>query len=265
MKRPGEDVAVVAGDSDFAPGTVRFSFLIIRHDARAVNRRRARVWLAHSRTAEPFERVTATLEPIGPPGAGETAFGGVGRIYVVRLRISRPGRYWLVAEPIGAKIQALGLLDVKARTDSVALGAEAPRSDTPTLASTKGAVSKLTTRVPPDRALLRYSIARTLAGHKPFVVTFATPRFCTSRTCGPVVDVVDYVRRRFERRGIRFIHVEVYKDNRPSEGYNRWMRQWGLRSEPWTFVVDGRGRIRAKFEGSVSAGELESAIRRFLS
>jgi hypothetical protein len=264
MKRPGEDVTVVAGNSDFAPGTLRFSFLVIRHDARAVNRSRARVWLARSRTGRPFERATASLEPIGPPGAGEKAFGGVGDIYVVRLRISRPGRYWLVAEPVGAKIQALGILDVKARTDSVAVGANAPRSATPTLASVHGAVSRLTTRVPPDRALLRYSIAQTLAAHRPFVVTFATPRYCTSRTCGPVVDVVDYVRRTFERQGIRFIHVEVYKDNRPAEGYNRWMRQWGLHTEPWTFVVDKSGRIRAKFEGSISAGELEVAVRRFL-
>ena len=96
------------------------------------------------------------------------------------------------------------------------------------------------------------------------MVTFATPRYCTSRTCGPVVDVVDYVRRRFASTGIRFIHVEVYKDNRPPLGYNRWMRQWGLRTEPWTFVVGGDGRIKARFEGSVSTGELESAIRRFL-
>ena len=29
MKRPGEDVGVVAGDSDFAVGDVRFSFLVI--------------------------------------------------------------------------------------------------------------------------------------------------------------------------------------------------------------------------------------------
>src|SRR5204863_2745768 len=34
LQRPGEDVSVVAGDSDFAPGVVRFSFLVIRHDAR---------------------------------------------------------------------------------------------------------------------------------------------------------------------------------------------------------------------------------------
>ena len=264
LKRSGEDVAVVAGDSDFAPGVVRFSFLVIRHDARPVERPLARVWLARSRAAHPFERATARLEAIGPPGRGESAFGGVGRIYVVELRIRRPGRYWLVAEPVGAKIQALGIIDVKQRTDSLAVGARAPASATPTLASVHGAASKLTTRVPPDRALLRYSIAGSLAAHKPFVVTFATPRYCTSRTCGPVVDVVNYVRRRLAARGVRFIHVEVYTRNSPALGYNRWMRQWGLRSEPWTFLVARDGRIKAKFEGSVSARELEAAVRRLL-
>jgi hypothetical protein len=42
------------------------------------------------------------------------------------------------------------------------------------------------------------------------------------------------------------------------------MRQWGLRSEPWTFVVGRDGRVKAKFEGSVSVQELESAVRRLL-
>ncbi len=41
------------------------------------------------------------------------------------------------------------------------------------------------------------------------------------------------------------------------------MRQWGLQSEPWTFLVGADGLIKAKFEGSVSANELETAIRRF--
>ena len=263
MERPGEDVSVVAGDSDFAVGDVRFSFLVIKHDARPVERPRATVWLARSQSGRPFERTSARLEEIGPPGSGEAAFGGVGRIYVVHLNIRRPGRYWLVAQPDGAKIQALGELEVKGRSDSVAVGAKAPRSATPTLASTHGAVSKLTTRVPPDRSLLRYSIADSLATHKPFVVTFATPRYCTSRTCGPVVDVVEYVRRRLAR-DLNFIHVEVYKHNRPALGYNRWMRQWGLHSEPWTFLVGRDGRVKAKFEGSVSAVELEAAVRRLL-
>src|SRR5437763_15387587 len=128
------------------------------------------------------------------------------------------------------------------------VGAKAPASPTPTLATAP--VSALTTATPPDRALLRYSIAGSLAAHKPFVVTFATPKFCTSRTCGPVVDVVDTVRKRFARTDVRFIHVEVYRNNDPALGYNRWFKDWGLPTEPWTFLVGSDGRIKAKFEGS---------------
>jgi hypothetical protein len=97
------------------------------------------------------------------------------------------------------------------------------------------------------------------------VVTFATPQFCASRTCGPVVDVVDRVRREFRGTPIRFMHVEVYEDNDPSKGVNRWMREWGLPSEPWVFLVGRDGRIKDKFEGSVSMGELRASVRRHLA
>jgi hypothetical protein len=262
LKRPGPNIAVTAGASDFAVGDVRYPFLVIAEDAKPVERPAATVWVAKSRDGTPFARETAKLEPIGIPGRSPPAFGGVTRIYVMHVRIPRSGRYWLVAEPNGAKTQALGIIDVAARSRSVALGAKAPRSDTPTLATAPA--SKITTSRPPDLPLLHTSIAQALAAHRPFVVTFATPRFCTSRTCGPVVDVMEAVRRQFASRGIDFMHVEVYKDNDPTKGYNRWMRQWGLLSEPWVFLVGSDGRVKAKFEGSVSAAELAAAVRAHL-
>jgi hypothetical protein len=259
LKRPGPDVALTAGASEFVPGDVRYPFLVIRNDAKPVERRAATVWIAKSRTDEPFAQATARLEPIGVPGRSEAAFGGVTRIYVAHLRIPRPGRYWLVAQPGRVKIQAIGVLDVSARTSSTAVGARAPRSATPTLATSPAA--QITTSRPPDLPLLRYSIASSLAAHAPFVVTFATPKFCTSRTCGPVVDVMEAVRKRFAARRVRFIHVEVFRDNNPHRGYNRWMRQWGLLSEPWVFLVGRDGRVKAKLEGSVSVAELAAAVR----
>jgi hypothetical protein len=259
LDRPGPDIGVTAGASEFVPGAVRFPFLVIDNNAKPVERPAATVWVAKSRNGTPFERVSAKLEPVGVPGRSEPAFGGVTKIYVAHLRVPKPGRYWLVAQPNGAKLQALGALDVSARSRSVAVGARAPRSDTPTLATAPAA--QITTSSPPDLPLLRYSVAESLAGRKPFVVTFATPKFCTSRTCGPVVDVVEAVRRQFAARGIRFMHVEVFQDNNPARGYNRWMRQWGLASEPWVFLVGRDGRVKAKFEGSVSEAELAAAIR----
>ncbi len=259
INRPGPDVAAIAGDSDFEPGIVRFSFLVLTEEARPVERREARVWVATGRTAKPFARTTARLEPIGVLGRSEEAKGHVSKIYVTKFRVPRPGRFWLVAEPDGARIQAIAVFDVKPKSFSPAIGARAPRSRTPTLADAPAAA--ITTAVPPDRELLRFSVADALSAHKPFVVTFATPRFCTSRTCGPVVDVVAAVRRRFSGTDLRFVHVEVYRNNDPRLGYNRWMREWNLRSEPWTFLVGRDGRIKAKFEGSVSAAELTAAIR----
>jgi hypothetical protein len=259
LNRPGPDVSITAGASEFVPGSVRYPFLVIRNDARPVERRTATVWVADGRDRAPFARVTARLEPIGIPGRSAPAFGEVSRIYVANLHVPRPGRYWLVAEPARAQIQAIGTLKVTARTPSPAVGAKVPRSATPTLAD--AGTARLTTRQPPDLGLLRYSVAGALAAHRPFVVTFATPKFCTSRICGPVVDVVEAVSTSFASSPVRFIHVEVFRDNDPAKGYNRWMRQWGLRSEPWTFLVGRDGRVKAKFEGSVSAAELTAAIR----
>jgi hypothetical protein len=259
LKRPGPMVGITAGASQFVPGEVRYPFLVIRNDARPVEQPAATVWVAKSRSQKPFQQITARLEPIGVPGRSAPAFGGVTRIYVAHLSIPSPGRYWLVAQPRGAPIQGLGVIDVAARVSSTAVGAKAPRSQTPTLATAPA--DRITTSRPPDLPLLRYSVAGSLAAHRPFVVTFATPKFCTSRVCGPVVDVVEAVRRRLERRGVRFVHVEVFTGNDPTRGYNRWMRQWGLASEPWVFLVGADGRVKAKFEGSVSAAELASAVR----
>jgi len=259
LKRPGPMVGITAGASEFVPGDVRYPFVVIRNDARPVNRPAATVWVATSRSDAPFQRTRARLEPIGIPGRSQPAFGGVTRIYVAHLRIPRPGEYWLVAQPDGARIQGLGVVKVEGHSASPAIGAKAPRSETPTLATAPAA--QITTSRPPDLPLLRYSVAGSLAARKPFVVTFATPKFCTSRTCGPVVDVVETVRRRFEPRGVRFIHVEVFDRNDPTRGYNRWMRQWGLASEPWVFLVGADGRVKAKFEGSVSEAELAAAVR----
>jgi hypothetical protein len=108
-------------------------------------------------------------------------------------------------------------------------------------------------------------VASSLRAHRPFVLVFATPRWCESQTCGPVVDVVDAARRRFAGRGISFIHVEIYRDNNPVRGYNQWVKEWHLPSEPFTFLVGRDGRIKARFEGSVSAGELAAAVRRTLT
>jgi hypothetical protein len=255
----------VSGASDFAPGPIRYSFLVVRANGAPVQTQRARVVVARSPESAPVAETVARLEPVGVRGA-KVDLGDVTHLYVAHFAVPSAGTYVVAAVPIGAApIQGAAEVDVKKETVSPAIGSKAVASRTPTLASTHGDVRALTTRVPPDRTLLRYSVADSLRAHALFVLVFATPKFCVSRTCGPVVDVVQSVARRFRASGVRFIHVEVYKDNDPAKGYNRWMREWRLPTEPWTFLVGGDGRIKAKFEGSVSAGELAAAVRRYLA
>ena len=253
-------VALTPGDADFAPGDVRFTFLVIGNDGRVLLKPHASVWLSRGLKEKPFQRTTATLEPIGIPGVS-AAPNNVPSIYVVHLRVPAAGTYWVLARPQGSPIAGLGNLVVRDRAFSPAVGAAAPRSETPTLSTTGGRLAPLTTSTRPDRALYTTSVAEALADHKPFVAAFATPKFCTSRTCGHVVDVVSHVRKQFAGTPVKFIHVEVFRNNNPANGYNRWMKEWKLQSEPWVFLVGGDGTIKAKFEGSVSAAELRAAVR----
>jgi hypothetical protein len=262
-KESKQSVALIPGTNDYSPGDLRLSFLVVDERARLIAPPTARFWIARSLESRPFQETVAHLEPVGVPGVSTGA--DTPSIYVAHVRVQTPGRYVVLARPVG-KVSIGGIRDVivHRRSATPAVGARAYRSATPTLASTGRDLRKLTTADPPDRALLRYSIAGSLAAHAPFVVTFATPRYCTSRTCSPVVDVVERARRRFERDGIRFIHVEIYKNNDPRQGRNQWVTQWHLPSEPWTFLVGRDGLIKAKFSGSVSTTELESTIRRVL-
>ena len=185
--------------------------------------------------------VTSTWRGSGFPARGSTGFSPSPK---VELRRCRPS----------------GTSSWRRRTRRLTSAIRPIASNNPTVASTGGDFSKLTTRTPPDESLLEHSIAESLQAKAPFVVTFSTPKFCSSRTCGPVVDVVEEVASRFEGGDVRFIHVEVYEGNDPAKGYNRWMQEWGLTTEPWTFLVDRDGKIVERYEGVVSVNELEQAV-----
>jgi hypothetical protein len=260
-KESGQSVSLIPGTSDYSPGDLRISFLVVDSRARVIAPPTARFWISRSLRAKPFAETVARLEPVGIPGV--SVDDEVKALYVAHVRVATPGHYSILARPNGrVRIGGFYELTVKPGSESPAIGSRAYPSKTPTLADVGGRAEELTTRVPPDRGLLRYSIADSLAKRKPFVVTFATPRYCTSRTCGPVVDVVNRVRPRWPR--VRFIHVEIFQDNNPRKGPNRWVRQWQLPGEPWTFLVGRDGRIKEKFEGSVSVRELNAAIQRSL-
>lgn len=138
------------------------------------------------------------------------------------------------------------------------VGQRAPPIHTPTPASAGGDLSKITTRIPPDTQN-RVDYADVL-GKEPIVLLFATPQFCQSRVCGPVVDVAEQVKELYGERAA-FIHMEIYKDNDPSKGVRPQVRAFHLPSEPWLFAIDRQGTIGAEVEGAFGVEELTRVVK----
>jgi hypothetical protein len=157
-----------------------------------------------------------------------------------------------------AALPASGPAVVKKKATVPDVGDPAPVIHTPTITDVGGDYAAIDTRQPPSKELHKVDFAD-VVGKKPIVLLFATPRLCQSRVCGPVADITDEVRD--ERAGdADFIHMEVYKDNTVDRGFRPQLLAWGLRSEPWLFTVDKRGKVAARLEGAFSVRELNAAI-----
>jgi len=160
--------------------------------------------------------------------------------------------------------------DVAESGSTPALGARVARVDRPTLADAAGEVKRISTDSDPELRFYQVSIADALAAAEPFVVVFATPAFCESRLCGPTLETAKAVARDYPE--ITFINVEPYRmvirdgslqpdldaDGRPQPA--AWTNAWGLRSEPYTFVIGADGAVLAKFEGVIGEDELRRAL-----
>jgi len=161
--------------------------------------------------------------------------------------------------------------DVKQKTQVVRPGDTAPTVATPTLADAGGDVAKISSDPKPVNAFYETSEAAAIAARKPFVLVFATPKFCTSQTCGPTLDKVKPIAA--AHPDVTFINVEPYKLSFTNGSLQPTLdasgnfvpaeatTAFGLSTEPYVFVVGGDGKIAASFELVFSPDELEAAIK----
>lgn len=138
------------------------------------------------------------------------------------------------------------------------VGQKAPLIHTPTPADVGGDLSKITTRVPPDTQN-RVDYADVL-GVEPIVLLFATPQFCQSRVCGPVVDVAEQLKQLYGDE-VAFIHMEIYRDNDPSKPVRPQVSAFHLPTEPWLFAIGRDGRIKNVIEGAFGVEELTRVVK----
>lgn len=184
-------------------------------------------------------------------------------VYVSRVVFTRPGAWGLeIVARLGDEVDVARLtVDVLGAARAPAPGAPAPRSRNATAADVSD-LRQIDSSEPPDPRLHQIRIADAIAQGKPQVIVFATPRYCVSRLCGPVVDVVRTLIPDYGDH-VAFVHQEIWERG-PALRVAPTVEEWNLQTEPWIFVVDGQGTIRARFEGLTTRNELEAVLRSML-
>ena len=205
---------------------------------------------------------------VRPPGVPDVS-------YVATLAIPNPGpwRLEVTVSIAGGTWTGSVPIEVLDPGTTAPLGAPAPTVRTPTLADVGGVARAVTTDPAPDLRLSQTSTVDALAADEPFVLVIDSSRFRVSPVCGRAIIMARYLLDRW--RDDAFIHLEPYhyhviEDTAvldgtldaptmtdPAVAWGIGGAPWGARSMPWTFVIDGAGIVRAKYQGVTGTADVD--------
>ncbi len=267
----GPPVSLVIANSDLAVGDNRVSFGLVDRDYMPVRpdsvALRAVYYEPGAAEGQVRHRADAEYLPWPPEGRRGVFIANVAFDQAGTATGDTPGIWELHATFDYADGETLTIgaaVSVAARHSAPFPGDAAPASHTPTVANTAD-LHTISSSPQPDPTLYQLSVAEAVRAGKPAVISFATPAFCVSATCGPQIADLSALAGRY-REQANFVHVEVYRDPHridpasPARELVPAVEEWGLVSEPWTFVVGRDGRIAARFEQYVPPDVLESAL-----
>lgn len=266
-------VASPAGQA-FEAGENRYAFGVFTKGQKAINDAEVAVYFAKGKKGTAIGPFPATPESLATPSAYSSVStsqdpSSASVVYVIpSVPFTATGEWRAVAvfrTPEGLQGTLMPSAVVGRFPEIPKRGEQAPRIQTRTGEDVGGDLSKIDTRVPPDQ--MHKDDFADVIGQKPTVLLFATPSFCESRVCGPVVDIAEQVREETAQAGedVAFIHQEVFNENDPSKGVRRELRAFHLETEPWVFVFDREGKVSTRIEGAFSAEELRRAVDRAAS
>ena len=178
-------------------------------------------------------------------------------LYRAQLTFNTSG-VWVVEASLGGRAIPATSFTVRPEPQAAAVGQPAPASVTPT--SADFSVKEITSDPSPDPRLYELSVDQALTSGRPSVIVFATPAFCTTQACGPMVDQIKGLAD--SRPDVNWVHVEVFENIQDANNlsYVPAVAEWGLPTEPWLFVADAEGILRARFEGVVDPAEVAEAL-----
>jgi hypothetical protein len=264
LRADATQLSLLGAQSQLPVGTALYTFGLSTADNRLVTGGAPEVWVAKNETgraAGPFPSRWFELE------AYETTKDRSPRsplrgFYGAEVEFPEPGN-WMVAATIqadGGRAAGQGGVPVAAEVPA-AVGSKAKPLATP-VATTAAGRKRICTREPAC-PLHEISLDDALKAGRPTVVNFGTPLLCTSQICGPVVDEQMVVADKVGDKA-SFVHVEIYPSRDTSKPV-RALTEYGFTTEPWLLVVDRDGVIQARYEGPVTAGQIDAALRPLLA
>ena len=260
---PAPDYLAAVLSQDLSVGPQRFTFFVLDPEREQIQVPEAEVttyYLGTDRESPGERRETATAA-FRPWPVGDTG------LYSTRMNFADAGiwRVEVAITPTGESLRTVkGFFPVSANSFTPTIGSDAPPSDTKTVGDV-ASIEEITSSPAPDRALYQISVADAVTSGKPTLIAFSTPAFCTTATCGPQLEVVRKLQADYGEQA-NFIHVEIYDNPHELQGDLRNAKrapavaEWGLPSEPWTFVVDRNGKVADKFEAYTTRDELEPSL-----
>jgi hypothetical protein len=262
--------ALAPSVEDLQPGDNRFGFGLFDRGSRQIGGLEVVLYVSRGTDETAHGPYPVRYEPIEVQGRYRSRTtaedpDSAQSVYVSHLPFRSPGPYLVSAVvKLGQDQVATSPAEVRVSDNSAvpSIGDRAVRVHTPTLASVAGDAQKIDTRIPPD-SMHGADLADALDRHRPVILLFATPALCKSRVCGPVTDEAEEVKAEYGDRA-DFIHMEIYDDNDPNKGLRPQVRAWGLKTEPFLFAIDRRGRIADRLDGAFSVRELEEAVHKAL-
>jgi hypothetical protein len=261
---PTNEIVVAPAGQVYEPGHNRFGFGVFTVAQEQITDAEVAIYAAPGANGEAIGPFPAEIESLETdPGfeARTTADDpdSAKAVYVTEMDFDKSGEWRLLAliredDRLLAARMPSAIVDDYSKIPDV--GGKAPRISTPTVDDV-GDIAEIDTRDPHD-TMHEVNAADTI-GKEPTVLLFATPALCVSRVCGPVVDIAEQVKSEMGDDAA-FVHMEVFENNNPNEGIRPQLKEYGLETEPWLFVIDAEGNVSTRIEGAFSVEELREAV-----
>ncbi len=187
---------------------------------------------------------------------------GVPRAYLpVTFTFPAAGTYDLTASYDGADLDSTIQVVERSEIGPPVVGEQLPPVDSPTTERTLE-VDPLCSRVPACE-LHSVNLQDAVTQGKPIVMLIATPAYCQTAVCGPVLDLV--MEQTAGRTDLNVLHQEVYKNPKGQRDLNDAQLApvpdaYDLRFEPVLYVTDRNGLIVARADVTVDRGELTELL-----